>query len=81
MINEEILRMLTSFHHGVAWKLTGQYPYPVSGNDDDDDNDWIHLSIKETLRIAGLFSMEEYLNRRRIYLDQYSQQLQLLNDC
>jgi hypothetical protein len=82
VINEKILRMLTSFHHGVTQKLTGRrYPYPISENNDDDDNDWIHPSIKETLCITGLFPMVGYLNCQRIYLEQYSQQLQLLNEC
>jgi hypothetical protein len=79
VINDEILRMLTSFHHGIARRLTGRYPRPISG--DGDDGDWILPSITETLRIAGLFTMEEYLNRRRTYLEQYSQQLQILHEC
>jgi hypothetical protein len=56
----EILQMLTSFHHGIAQRLTGHYPHPVS---DTDDDDWIYPSINKTLRLAGLFTMEEYLNR------------------
>jgi hypothetical protein len=62
VINDEIICMLTSFHHGIARRLTGRFPRPISGDDNDDD--WIHPSITETLRIAGLFTMEEYLNRR-----------------
>jgi hypothetical protein len=62
VLTEEILQMLTSFHHGIARQLTGRYPHPISDNDDDD---WIYPSIKETLRIAGLFPMEEYLTQRK----------------
>jgi hypothetical protein len=70
---------ITSFHHGIARWLTGCYLCPISGDNNNDD--WIHPSITETLCIAGLFSMEEYLNRQQIYLEQYSQQLQVLHEC
>jgi hypothetical protein len=70
--------MLTSFHHGIARRLTGRYPHPIS---DADDDDWIYPSIKETLRIAGFFTMDEYLNRRRRYLEEYTKQLQILQEC
>jgi hypothetical protein len=59
VVTDEILQMLTSFHHGVTRRLTGRYPRPTS---DTDDDDWIYPSIKETLQIAGIFPMEQYLN-------------------
>jgi hypothetical protein len=76
VITDEILQMLTSFHHGIARQLTGRYPRPIP-----DTDDWIHPSIRETRRLAGLFTMEEYLSKRRIYLEQYVQHLQLLTEC
>jgi hypothetical protein len=78
VISDEILQMLTSFHHGIARWLTGRYPHPIS---DADDDNWIYPSIKKTLRIAGLFTMDEYLNRRRRYLEEYTGQLQKLQEC
>jgi exonuclease III len=40
------------------------------------------ILIKETLRIAGLFPMEEYLNRRKRYLEEYTaEHPQLLQEC
>jgi hypothetical protein len=78
VLTDEIIQLLTSFHHGIARKLTGRYPHPTP-----DTEDWIHPSIQEMLQIAGLFPMEEYLKRRRGYLEQYvqQQQLQILQDC
>jgi hypothetical protein len=58
VMTDEILQMLTSFHHEIAWCLTGRYPHPIS----DTNDEWIYPSIQETLHIAGLFTMEEYLN-------------------
>jgi hypothetical protein len=57
VINKEILQLLTSFHHSIARRLTGRYPRPIPETDDE----WTHPSIQETLHIAGLFTMEEYL--------------------
>jgi hypothetical protein len=76
VITDEILQMLTSFHHSVARRLTGRYPRPIA-----DTNEWIHPSIQETLNIAGMFPMEEYLRRRREYLERYAQDLPILLDC
>jgi hypothetical protein len=79
VVTDEILQMLTSFHHSVARRLTGRYPRPISNTDDDD---WIYPSIKETLRIAGIFHLEEYLNRRKRYLEEYTtEHPQLLQEC
>jgi hypothetical protein len=77
VLTDGILQLLTSFHHSIARKLTGRHPRPIP----DTDEDWIYPSTQETLRIAGLFPMEEYLKRRRGYLEQYAQQLQILRDC
>jgi hypothetical protein len=78
VLTDKITQLLTSFHHGIARTLTSRYPHPQPGTDD-----WIHPSIQETLQIAGLFPMEEYLKRRRGYLELYvqQQQLQILQDC
>jgi hypothetical protein len=76
VITDEILQLLTSFHHGIARRLTGRYPRPIA-----DTDEWIHPSIQETLRIAGMFSIDEYLHRRRAYLECYVHDLPILQDC
>jgi hypothetical protein len=76
VITDEILQLLTSFHHSIARRLTGRFPRP-----DPDTNEWVHPSIQETLQQAGLFPMEEYLRWRRRYLESHAQQLQLLQEC
>jgi hypothetical protein len=58
VVTNEILQLLTSFHHGIARRLTGRYPRPIP-----DTDEWTYPSIQETLRMAGLFPMEEYLRR------------------
>jgi hypothetical protein len=77
VINNKILQLLTSFHHGIARRLTGgRYPRPIPETDE-----WIYPSIQQTLRIAGLFTMDEYLRWRREYLEDYAQQLHILMEC
>jgi hypothetical protein len=76
VVTDEIRQLLTSFHHGIARKLTGRYPRPIG-----DGEEWEHPSIQETLRIAGLFPMEEYLRRRRSYLELHAQTLPILQEC
>jgi hypothetical protein len=34
VINDEILQLLTSFHHGAAHQLTGRYPRPIPETDE-----------------------------------------------
>jgi hypothetical protein len=75
-VNNKILQLLTSFHHGVARRLTGRYPRPIPETDE-----WIYPSIKHTLHLAGIFTMNEFLRQRRGYLESYGQQLQLLSEC
>jgi hypothetical protein len=65
VITDEILRLLTSFHHSIARRITNRHPRPIP-----DTDEWIYPSIQETLQQAGMFTMEEYLQRRRNYLEQ-----------
>jgi hypothetical protein len=76
VVNNDILQILTSFHHSVARRLTGRYPRPIA-----DTDEWIHPDIQETLRIAGMFTITEYIHRRRQYLIRYAQDLPILQDC
>jgi hypothetical protein len=76
VISGEILQLLTSFHHGIARRLTGRFPRPIAESDE-----WFYPSIRETRHLAGLITMDEYLRRRRGYLELYAQQLQLLIEC
>jgi exonuclease III len=77
VINNEILQLLTTFHHSIARRLTGRHPRPVP----ETDEEWIHPSIQETLRIAGLFTVDDYLRRRRNYLESYAQHQYILTEC
>jgi hypothetical protein len=78
VITDEILQLLTSFHHSVARRLTGRHdPRPS----DDNNDKWIYPSIKETLRIAGLHPIEEYLRQRRRYLELHARTLPILQEC
>jgi hypothetical protein len=56
--------------------LIGRFPHPIAESDE-----WFYPSIRETRHLAGLFTMDEYLRRRRGYLELYAQQLQLLIEC
>jgi hypothetical protein len=76
VITNEILQLLTSFHHGIARQLTRRFPHPIPNTDE-----WNHPSIQETLQIAGLFPITEYLKQRRGYLEQYARQLSILHEC
>jgi hypothetical protein len=76
VITDEILQLLTSFHHSVARRLTGRHPRPS-----EEDDEWTYPSIKETLRIAGLHPIEEYLRRRRRYLELHARDLPILQEC
>jgi hypothetical protein len=76
VISNEILQMLTSFHHAIARRLTGRHPRPIPNTDE-----WEYPDTEETLRIAGLFPMTEYLKRRRTYLEQYARYLPILQEC
>jgi hypothetical protein len=76
VISGEILQLLTSFHHGIARRLTGRFPRPIAESDE-----WFHPGIQETRHLAGLFTMGKYLRRRWGYLELYVQQLQLLIEC
>jgi hypothetical protein len=76
VITGDILNALRSFHHSVARRLTGQYPYQLANS-----GDWIYPSITNMLAQAGMFSIEEYLLRRFVYLQNYARTRPILQDC
>jgi hypothetical protein len=76
VITDEILQLLTSFHHSIARHITGRYPRLIA-----DTDEWTHPSIQETLCIAGMFSINEYIHQRCAYLECHAQDLPLLQDC
>jgi hypothetical protein len=76
VITDEILQLLTSFHHSVARRLTNRHPRPIPLTDE-----WTHPSIRETLQQAGMFTIEEYLQRRRGYLERHALPLPILQEC
>lgn len=76
VISGDIMNALRSFHHSVARRLTGRYPYQHP-----DSGDWIYPSITHTLAQAGMFTIEEYLRRRFLYLGQHAKTSLILQDC
>ena len=55
-----VLKVLEGFHHRVARKLSGMQP-PYHPREDR----WEYPSIEEALEVAGMYTMEHYLNVRR----------------
>jgi hypothetical protein len=76
VITNDILQLLSSFHHSIARRLTNRHPRPIANT-----NEWTHPSIQETLQLAGLFKLKEYLQRRRVYLERHTSHLPILQDC
>jgi hypothetical protein len=57
-----LLNFSYGHHHALGARglnpiLAGRYPRPIA-----DTDEWIHPSIQETLRIAGMFSIDEYVH-------------------
>lgn len=76
VITQDILQVLHSFHHSVARRLTGRYPRQNLRT-----NDWIYPSITTTLEKAGMYRIEEYLQKRRLYLENYAKSTPILQEC
>jgi hypothetical protein len=69
VITDEILQLLTSFHHSIARRLTNRHPRPLPETETDK---WTYPSIQDTLQQAGMFTIEKYLQRRRNYLERHA---------
>jgi hypothetical protein len=75
-LTSRMLNVLDSFHHRVARKLTRRFPYYLRLADI-----WIYPSISETLEQAGMYTMQEYISRRRQYILPYSETRPILQAC
>ena len=64
VITPDILRLLESFHHRVARRISHKMPYLVNGT-------WIYPPIEDALAEAGLFPLEIYIRRRQNSIAQY----------
>lgn len=65
VLTKRTLGMLQTFHNRIARQLTGRHIYQAP------NGDWIYPNPEATLRQAGLFTIQEYLRRRREYITPY----------
>jgi hypothetical protein len=75
-ITSNMLSTLESFHHRVARRLTHRHAIYLRHADL-----WIWPSITDTLAAAGMFTISEYISKRREYLLRYSETRPILNIC
>jgi hypothetical protein len=75
-ITSGMLAVLESFHHRVVRRLTHRHAYYLRHADL-----WIWPSITEALQEAGMFTIREYISRRREYLLPYAETRPLLRSC
>ena len=75
-ITSNMLCTLESFHHRVARRLTHRHAIYLRHADL-----WIWPSITDTLAAAGMFTISEYISKRREYLLRYSETRPILNIC
>lgn len=76
VVSQSILRSLEGFHHQVARRLSFQRIRL-----DPNTGEWIYPPAHLALQSAGLFSMPEYLQRRRQYLVNWVQNRPLFRNC
>lgn len=65
-VTQSMRTAMESFHRRVARSLTGRKPLFVP-----ETEEWIYPPLGNAMEEAGLFSIEEYLERRRRYLVDY----------
>ena len=74
-LTESMLKCLQGFHHRVARQLSGltasRLPHGA----------WQHHPAADALKTCGMYSMEEYINRRCKYLDRYITERPILALC
>jgi hypothetical protein len=64
VITPAMIKVLDSFHHRVARRITGRMPRRINGI-------WHYPPIAPTLEEAGLYTMKEYIERCRNTIAQY----------
>ena len=75
-LTSNMLGTLESFHHRVARQLTHRHAFYLRHADL-----WIWPSLTETLEAAGMFTISEYISKRREYLLHYSETRPILSLC
>ena len=64
VVTDTMLKVLESFHHRAARRLTGRMARRIQGV-------WVYPGLAKTMRKAGLFSIKEYIRRRQAHLEQH----------
>jgi len=67
VLTKRILDTLEAFHHRIARQITGTHIFRTR------QGVWNYPAPQETLRKAGLFTMREYIRRRRTYIRPFLQ--------
>ena len=75
VITPAMLTTLEGFHHQVARRITNRMPRKTA------NNLWIYPPIKETLNMAGFFTMAEYIRRRQNTVADYIASRPLYDLC
>jgi hypothetical protein len=75
VISERTLLKLRSFHRRCARYITGQHIR------ENDDGSWTHPNSARTLEAAGLFTVEEYIERRRSTVMGYAVERSIYRRC
>jgi len=76
VLSDSMLSTLEGFHHRVARCHTGKRPFYLPREDQ-----WVYPLIDDVLKDADLFTMTEYISRRRNYLVQYVATRPILDLC
>lgn len=74
-LSDRVKKKLRSFHPRCARHLTGQHIR------DRKDGTWDTPSTEKVLKDAGLWSMEEYINRRKKTVTKFVQEREIFRKC
>ena len=75
VLSQSMERKLQSFHHRCARFITGQH---IRKNDDDT---WTCPSSEGVLRAAGMWTIQEYIERRRSTVMRYASNRDIYKRC
>lgn len=68
-------QMLASFHNRCARNITGRGAY------EQEDGTWVWPSLTETLEMAGLAPIHEYIHDRKAHFEAYAQNRDIYHKC
>ena len=74
-INEDLQRALDSFHHRVAWRLTGRQPRRRWGGS------WACLTLEKAMGAAGFEGIRKSVTRRHNTFTQYIATRPIMDLC